>query len=951
MKAARWRQIESLYNQAVQMDETQRTAFLRGSCGGDEDLQRDLEELLAEEPQAASFLECAAIKEIAHEFAATMEPPRPSWIGRQIGNYEFLSLVGVGGMGEVYRAHDSKLKRDVAIKVLPDEFLSEPDRVSRFQREAQLLASLNHPNIAAIYDLEEADGHRFLILELVEGETLANRIKHGLVPVEDALKIALQTAEALEAAHEKNVIHRDLKPANIKITPEGKVKVLDFGLAKALLGANGSDLPNSQTVSITGTQQGVILGPAAYMSPEQARGQAVDRRTDVWAFGCVLYEMLTGRPAFNGEGASDILASVLKSEPDWDRLPGDTPASIRRLLRRCLRKDRNRRLQTLGDARIEIEETGTEPELAGPATMPAAPRRRQVLRWIAAGTGVAALNGLGLWYFRRPPEELESLVWGVDTPPTPDPMSFALSPDGRRLVFVAGDNEPQLWLQPLDSINPAQPLAGTEGATSPFWKPDSQSIAFFARGKLKRIDVGGRVASPQILASMNVLLSRGGAWSPDGFILFPRDAISALSRVQDSPGGKLEPVTTLEAGHSRHSFPCFLPGGRQFLFFVQGPAEVQGIYIGSVMDPTKIERVVASESAGAYLDPGWLLFVSQKALVARRFDLATNKASGATVEFAAPVGLEGGAGAFSVSATGRVAYRAPVAGGRQLRWFDRDKNLLDAFDSQDKSDMASPAVSPEGRRVAVRRRGAWILDLALQPLASGNSGGSPIWSSNGKWIAFYNGLGLFVKPSLEKGEQTLIVGPPEFKAPCDWYEDSLLYFKVDSKTGLRSLWVQQVSEQDGKPVGGPKEFLNHDWDEFNGRFSPSGLFVAYQSNESKTLEINVVPFSGKGNRVQVSTGGGIWPRWSPDGTELYYLRLDGMLVSVSLTVKGTEIERGATRDVLRPPIVGFNADVHTGYDVALKGDRRGQFLIIGPVQKSVTSRITLVQHWKPPTTA
>ena len=553
-------------------------------------------------------------------------------------------------------------------------------------------------------------------------------------------------------------------------------------------------------------------------------------------------------------------------------------------------------------------------------------------------------------YLRKPADVPD--VRNINTPPTPDPMSFALSPDGRNLVFVAGDNEPQLWLQPVGSLA-QKALAGTEGATSPFWKPDSQSIAFFAAGKLKRIDIdfGGRVGSPQTLATMPILLSRGGAWGRDGFILFPRDAVSPLSRVPDSPGGKLEEVTRLHKNHSRHSFPCFLPGGRQFLCYVPG-ADVGGIYIGS-LDSTEIQQVIGpGVSNGVYWAPSWLLFVREKALLAQQFDPTSGKVIGATVQIASPVADEGGLGAFSVSATGRVvAYRAPAEGGRQLKWFDPKGNSLGAFGQQDNNDMRSPAISPNGQRVAVgSNKGTRILDPTSQPFPSG---GSPIWSPNGRWIAYYSsresGFGLYVKPVIEKVEETQIVGPPEFKAPCDWHMNSLLYFKIDAKTGLRSLWVQRVAE-DGKPVGESKPLinLNPNWDEFNGRFSPNGLLVAYQSNESKTLEIKVVPILRNVRPVQVSLDGGIWPRWSPDGEELYYLRLDGMLMAVAINFSGAEVSRGVPRELWRPRIVGFNVDLHTGYDVALAGVRRGQFLISEPVKDAVTLPITLVQNWNPP---
>ena len=486
--------------------------------------------------------------------------------GMTLGPYEIVAPLGAGGMGEVYRATDTKLKRQVAIKVLPAALTADHDRLVRFQREAEVLASLNHPHIAAIYGLEDADGVRALVMELVDGPTLADRIAQGAIPLDEALPIAKQIAEALEAAHEQGIVHRDLKPANIKVRPDGTVKVLDFGLAKAMepTSASSANAMNSPTISMHATQAGIILGTAAYMSPEQTRGGTVDRRADIWAFGVVLYEMLTGRRLFDGATVSDTLAHVLMKDPDWTALPANTPAPIRRLLRRCLEKDRKRRLADIADARMEIEDARSEPEPAfRPAPAPARHRAHRVLWIFAPLTLVAFLSALvpTVLYFRRATPEPVVTRLDVVTPSTTDAFSFALSPDGRQLAFVAnGEKGSQLWLRPLDQVA-AQPLAGTDGASFPFWAPDNRAIGFFADSKLKRLDLAG--GAPQVLA--DAIVPRGGTWNRDGIIVFAPLNTGGLMRV-GATGGTPVPVTRPAAGQGSHRWPQFLPDGRRVLF-------------------------------------------------------------------------------------------------------------------------------------------------------------------------------------------------------------------------------------------------------------------------------------------------------------------------------------------------------------------------------------------------
>jgi eukaryotic-like serine/threonine-protein kinase len=883
--------------------------------------------------------------------------------GSRLGSYEIGPPLGAGGMGEVYRATDTKLGRQVAIKVLPDLLVADPDRAARFEREARLLASLNHPHIAAIHGLEEAGDRKFLVMELVPGDTLAERIARGAMPLDEALPVARQIAEALEAAHEKDIIHRDLKPANIKVTADGHVKVLDFGLAKALDAGTGlqagrsAGLSHSPTLSLAATNAGVILGTAAYMSPEQAKAQTVDRRSDLFAFGAVLYEMLAGTPAFAGDSVAEILAAVMKSEPDWSRLPPDTPSSIRRLLRRCLQKDRTARLQSAGDARIEINEARSEervgdglqtvsPGLRG--VPPAGPVRERIF-WVAAlACTVLVAATFEVLRFRAaiPAETRVDIV----TPATPDPISFAISPDGRRVVFVAPvDGMSRLWLRPLD-VSSAQPIAGTDGATYPFWSPDSRSIGFFAGGKLKRLDIGGVI---QTLA--DAPSGRGGTWTRDGAIVFSPSGGTALLRMSAS-GGQVVPLTKLNTPRENsHRFPYAIPDGRHLLYYVQAGGEtpdVQGIYL-SAIDGSQPRRLTAADTAGIYAPPGWLLFVRQGALVARRLDIAGGVLVGDPVTLADPVGLEAGlnVGAFSASAAGDIMYRTGGATRRQLTWFDRSGKLLGVLGAVDQNALNHPDLAPDGHRVAVDRNvqnntDVWLLDgnRMTRFTFDASTDHWPIWSPDGKWIAFDStrkgSHDLYMKPSNGEADEQLLVESSEGKGAMDWSPDGryVLYASQAPMTAF-DLWTIPV-QGDRKP----QVFLRTRFDETMGQFSPDGRWVAYQSNESGQFQINVRPFPGPGAQWQISTGGGIAPRWRRDGRELYYIAPDGWLMAAAIVANGATIEPGAPTMLFDPRIVnGGTYAARLQYAVAADGG----FLVNVVAQDTASPPITLVQHWNP----
>jgi eukaryotic-like serine/threonine-protein kinase len=886
-------------------------------------------------------------------------------IGTRLTHFEIKAHLGSGGMGEVYQATDTKLSRDVAIKLLPENFSADAERIARFQREARVLASLSQPNIAAIYGLEESGARSFLVMELVHGETLAERIRRGPVPVGESLGYALQILEALEYAHDKNIVHRDLKPANVKITPEGKVVVLDFGLAKAYEPeARDSNLTNSPTLSMAATQAGVILGTAAYMSPEQARGRQVDRRTDIFSFGCVLYEMLAGRAAFEGEDVADILGSVLKTEPDWTRLPQDVPPSIRKLLHLCLQKNPRKRRQNAGDVRIDIEEALAEPEIpsAAVAAIPAVARHRGRLGWIAAGL-FALVAALSLFAALRPTPAPRELRVDINTPPSPVPLEFALSPDGHYVVFV-GDAQQRLWLRALDKSD-AQPLAGTEGADYPFWSADSRSIGFFASGKLYRIDVSG--GKPQPLT--NAQAGRGGTWNANGTIVFASGLNSALWRIPAS-GGEPVPASRIDPPRQTvHRFPHFLPDGQHFIFYAVGIPEASGIYLGS-LDGVEPKRLTAADTAGVYLHPNLLVFARQEALVARRLDIAKAELTGDPIPLADPIGYDGNLnfGAFSVSADGSVAYRSAGAARRQLIWFDRAGKKLGVAGEPDSVSMNAPELSPDEHRTAIDRtmqgnRDVWLMDLVRGNLTrltfDPATDGFPIWSPDGTRIAFESrrkgSYDLWLKASSGGGTEELLMETPNNEWPFDWSRDGryLLYYKDDPKTGS-DLWALPMSNAQQQTAGDRKPIViaNTPFDESRGQFSPDGRWVAYETNESGRFEIVVQRFPNPNGKWQVSTMGGIQPRWRADGKELFFIALDRRMMAVTVNARPALAQGEKDGFDAGSPVALFPTSIYAGtanpvgkaqYAVS----RDGRFLI-NTVLDDAAAPITLLMNWKPP---
>jgi serine/threonine protein kinase/Tol biopolymer transport system component len=909
-------------------------------------------------------------------------------------------------MGEVYRARDSKLGRDVAIKVLPDEFARDAERLARFQREAKVLASLDHPNIAAIYGLEDSDGTHALVMQLAEGPTLADRIRQGPIPIEDALLIARQICEALEYAHERGIVHRDLKPSNVKVSAADAVKILDFGLAKALDinaapagGAHFSDLVHrmedlleggttsaeiakSPTLSEMATRQGVLLGTAAYMSPEQAKGKVVDRRTDIWAFGCVLYEMLTGKMAFRGEAVTEVLAAVIRAEPDWSQLPAATPIRVRVLLRRCLQKDAKQRLRDIGDARIALDEVLSGPEQTPPDST-VSPAKQWRL-WIASGIAcvfVLATALLASLYFHEKPPAGEVTRFEILPPEKVAALDLALSPDGRKLAFIGigPDGQPRVWLRSLETLE-ARPLDGTEGADGwPFWSPDSRFVAFpTLSNKLEKIEAAGGSAVMLCDLGEGVAASwGGGAWNRDDEIVFGSSA--GLLRVPAS-GGTPSPVTTGGIAVA----PSFLPDGRHFTYWRRlGPAiSSSGIYIGSL--DTKPEKQPSKElladvsfalySPSSDLAVGYLLFIrgdsrygSLGTLMAQPFDNRRLKLTGEAVPIAEEVENE----RFSASATGVLVYVTGAGPGvsrgiqGRLAWFDRAGKVLGTFGEP--GSYSSLALSPDGKRVALERSdpknpnggNIWLYEFARDVTTrftfDSDWDSGPVWSPDGSRIAFGSNRGdagdrfdLYQKTSNLASEDELLLKSGDYKIPSSWSPDGrfLLYF---NHLPPSHLWLLSLATGSGERK--PIQVDRSEFNEAAGRFSPDGRWIAYASDESGRNEVYVRPFDNssatgtsatKGAAVtgkwMVSKDGGANALWRHDGKELFYLSPDGTAMAVDVSAGGV-FQAGIPKPLFKVPAgVLF-------WDVSADGKR---FLMAAPsgASAAVQPPFTVVLNWQ-----
>jgi Tol biopolymer transport system component len=871
----------------------------------------------------------------------------PLAAGDKLGPYEIAALIGAGGMGEVFRARDTRLGRDVAIKVSNARF-SE-----RFEREARAVAALNHPNICTLFDV----GPNYLVMELVEDPTLGERIKQGAIPLDEALRIARQVADALEAAHDKGIVHRDLKPGNIKIKPDGTVKVLDFGLAKQSRDREGADTENSPTLTMSATQGGVILGTAGYMSPEQARGKTVDKRADIWAFGVVLYEMLTGRHLFKGEDVGEILAAVIKEEPNFDAVP----ASVRRLVRMCLQKDPKQRLHDIADVWLLLEEA---PVGGGPVRLAAG--RARLLPWmIAAGAFfliVLASAPFSIAHLREKPPIAAPVRFQI---PMPEKVTlggggFSLSPDGRLLVFAAvgTDGTRRLFVRALDSLE-ARPLPGTEGAGvyPPFWSPDSKFVAFSIGNKYMKVDVSG--GPPQTLCELPGILGTN-SWNRNGVILVNANP-GGLWQVPEA-GGIPSPVTVTDPSRQEqyHARSVFLPDGRHFLYvrFSSNP-EYLGTYVGSLdVKPQDQDRrrLLPGRFGVLYVpspDPalGYVLFVRETTLMAQTFDTRKLELTGQPVPVAEQVGNNGALSAFFwASENGALAYRGGGQTSLQLTWLDRRGTVSSRVG--DPAPYGDLALSPDGTRVA-SVHGDQQFDIWLYEFARGVStrftfnpaiDRYPIWSPDGSRLVFASNRGnhfdLYQKNANGAGEDELLLKSDQDKIPNNWSRDGrfLLFTSNDPKTNA-DIWVLPL-EGDRKP----SPVLRTEFNEGQAAFSPDGRWVAYTSLESGGPEVYVRPFSPPGaagstsvsGKWQISKAGGTYPRWRGDGKELFYIASEGKLMAVEVAANPS-FQAGIPQ-----PLFNFTPNA-SNLQVSADGKR---FLIAAPPQQTNAEvPITVLLNW------
>jgi len=892
-------------------------------------------------------------------------------IGMMLGPYRILEKLGEGGMGVVYKARDTRLDRTVAIKVLPAELSADPDRRARFEREAKTIAGLSHPHICTLFDVGAHDGTTYLVMEHLVGETLAERVRRGPIPLAQALDLAAQIAEALDAAHKHGIVHRDLKPGNVMLAAGGAgrsgvttAKLLDFGLAKLtghgerpVLVGDASAL--TQTAPIT--ERGTILGTLQYMAPEQLEGKEADARTDLWALGAILYEMVTGRRAFEGESQVSLIGNIMNTEPAaLATLQPLTPPALERVVMKCLAKNPDDRWDTAHDVADELRWIASS--LSAPAAAPAATRhsRRVSLLWWLPTTGLLIALAIALpaalrqWRATPPsPALVRFTIFPAENTTFPAAggsvpfVQLAVSPDGRRVVFVASPpgGRPALWVRALDGMQPRM-LGGTEDAAYPFWSPDSRFVGFFAQSKLKKIDIAGDV--PHVLCDATID-SRGGTWNRDGVIVFVPSTSSGLFQVA-AAGGVPAPLLNLRDGEFSYRWPSFLPDGRHFLFYVRAGTAQRGVYLGSLDDKTT-SRVLDAPFSAVYSPPGYLLTVRDQALLAYPFDNTLMRVVGNPVRIAEHVGGSSSQMAsFSVSANGVLGYAGGLTTLSRLEWYDRQGRALGT--ATDGGDYANFRLSPDARRVAVSQSDAqtntgdlWLLEFSRNVVATRftfdpANDTAPTWSPDGNRIVFRSdragGNFLFEKPAAG-GEPERLLGAFDAPFPTDWSPDGkFILYHFPAASGNYDVNLV-APEKDAKPV----PFASSPFTEIDGRFSPDGRWIAYSSDESGRMEVYVQPFPRSGSMWQVSTGGGSEAHWRRDGKELFYLAPDRKIMAVAVR-GGSTFEREAPRPLFQTRVPFPGSIYRMNYDVTADGAR---FLVNTPVEGAGSSPINVVLDW------
>ena len=872
--------------------------------------------------------------------------------GSRLGPYEIVASLGAGGMGEVYRARDSRLGRDVAVKVLPPHLSSSAESRQRFEREARTISQLSHPHICALYDVGREGDTEYLVMELLEGETLADRLARGPLPLDHALRCGIEIADALDKAHRRGIVHRDLKPGNVMLSKSG-VKLLDFGLAKVMEPVSRqsslTELPTQHAL----TQEGTVLGTFQYMAPEQLEGKESDARTDVFALGCVLYEMVTGRRAFAATSQASLIGAILHKEPEsMSQVEPMTPRALDRAVRRCLAKDPEDRWQSARDVALELAEASRPEEAAAPA--PA--RRRspsEFVAWAIAGALVLALIGIlaGPWRPRSTPPAATKLRFTIPPPPGSALQGMlALSPAGESLAFVAtgADGRDRLWVRGLDSLD-ARQLEGTDGAQFPFWSPDGRSIAFFADGKLKRVDSLGE--TPRTLC--NAVMARGGSWGANGKIVFSDKAGGSMVLVSEN-GGQPRPLPVPSAGEELLRWPSFLPDGRHFLYCVLGGPDGRGVHVGSV-DSKESTRVVPDADAGAmYSPPGYLLYRSGDRLMSRPFDADKMRTAGDATPIVEDVwwdGISTLATAFSVSANGVLAYQTGGLAVSRLLLYDRAGKEIGPIGPP--AAYFEPLFSPDARSLVVSRgikeqamlTDTWIADIARGTMTrlsmERQNTATALWSPDGSQIAFtvFPDGEVFVRDSHGAGKPKILFRPPSFSPLEDWSRDGryIFFTTIDFKSMRFSSGVHDLNEKTSRELI-PGSSANAS----NTVLSPDGRWMAYVSDESGAWEIYVRSFPAGSDRQQVSVNGGSQPRWRGDGRELFYVAPDRKIMSVDVRQE-ERLEAGAPRPLFQTRIVPL-VEARNHFDVTRDGQR---FVVNSRRPEDAAQPITVVVGWAP----
>jgi Tol biopolymer transport system component len=874
--------------------------------------------------------------------------------GSKLGPYEIVSAIGAGGMGEVYRAKDTRLDRTVAVKVLPEHLTGNEELRQRFEREAKTISQLSHPHICALYDVGREGSADYLVMEFLEGETLASRLNKGPLPSEQLLRYGIEIADALDKAHRQGIVHRDLKPGNIMLTKSG-VKLLDFGLAKYQTAASAESLSGASRLATEAqantplTERGTVLGTFQYMAPEQLEGGEADARSDIFAFGSILYEMATGRKAFTGKSQASLAGAILRDDPpSVNEIAPMTPPALNRVIKTCLAKDPEDRFQTAHDVKLQLQWVAEGGSQAGlPAPVAARRKSRERLAWGVAAAAVVAAAALGFGFVRRAPARPRLARFEIGVPEGVISVgSPRISPDGRYLAFNATDTQgkSQIWVRALNALA-AQPLAGTEGTVRPFWSPDSRFLGFMAEGKLKKIEVTGGPAQKICDAPTGA----DGSWSPEGVILYDGTGTDPIYRVSAAGG---TPAVAAKAEASRKEtqvgWPEFLPDGRHFLYMAIGQKPEDNAYRVGSLDSSDSKPVAPAQTLVTYARPGYLLFVRDKTLVAQPFDPKAIKTKGEPIPLAEHIGTDSvGLATFSVSTEGTLVYRTGESGARLL-WVDRSGKELDTVGEQ--GEYFTPALSRAGDRLAfglsdsrTGKADVWVRDLARGVSSRLTFGGSnntaPTWSPDGGTIVFRsdrNGVfDLFEKPSSGQGDEKVLLKDDANKFATDWSRDGrYIAFATQRKNTGWDCWALPTFG-DRKPfpiVAGP--FI-----ELMPVFSPDAKWVAYQSNESGRFEIYVQSFPAASGKWQVSNSGGEDPSWSADGKQLYYRSADQKLMAVDIQTDG-----GFKAGIPEPL---FTARVQAGiarnkYVAASDGKR---FLMVAPLGREAMNPTTVVLNW------